>query len=372
MRKLLLTLIAGMAITIVVAACGSDDGEEGTGAGERASITLGISPFQDTLLPVVAEEKGWFGDVRLDVELKELGWDAIMPAVASGAVDVAINNTTGVISIANRQPDAVYWYGWNPFTEGAALMGRKGGDLRTLEQFEREGMSEEQARRAAVEQLAGKTIVTTLSSDMGKAVNSALASVGMTRDDVEIVDQNPDQGLAAFLSGTGDAYLGGIPQRTRLVKEGMPIILSGPDLAPPPINGFVTTKEYAEGNRDALLRLMNVMFRVVRYCDARTDQCGRIVIERLNRSTGGEVTVDDFEAFWQKLENYAGNAAEVQDSILSPRGYAYWRETWDTDNEYLVEQEEAIPEPVDGGEHFWGDRVQKAYVDKYGPDEKGY
>ena len=79
------------------------------GASERASapsttIVLGISPFQDTLLPIVAEKKGWFKQEGLNVKLKTLGWNAIMPTVASGGVDVAINNTTGVVSVANRSP----------------------------------------------------------------------------------------------------------------------------------------------------------------------------------------------------------------------------------------------------------------------------
>ncbi len=73
--------------------------------GEPTKIKLGISPFQDTMLPIIGEEKGWFDEAGLDVELTTLGWDAVMPAVASGAVDVAVNNTTGVVSVASRAPE---------------------------------------------------------------------------------------------------------------------------------------------------------------------------------------------------------------------------------------------------------------------------
>lgn len=372
-----LGLLSLCVAALVPAACGgSEERKSGAGATNAGNaggtITLGISPFQDTLLPLVAERKGWFREANLDVKIKTLGWEAIMPAVASGAVDVAINNTTGVISVANREPEVIYWYGWNPFTEGAALIGSKDGSLKTVEQFQKDGLSADEAVRKGLEQLRGKTIVTTLSSDMGKAVNSALESVGMTRDDVKIVDLNPDQGLAAFLSGrTGDAYLGGVPQRTKAVKEGFPVIASGPQLAPPPINGFVTTKSFAQANQEQMLSLMNVMFKTIQYCNDKTEDCASIIVGELNKTTGGGLTNADFTAFWQKIENYAANPQEVQKAILDPSGYAYWKKTWDGDNDYLVKQEKTIPSPVGADDHFWGERIQKAYLKRYGADGSG-
>jgi len=340
-------------------------------AQDTTPIKLGISPFQDTMLPIIAEKKGWFADSGLDVELSTLGWDAIMPAVASGAVDVAINNTTGVVSVASRAPDVIYWYGWNPFTEGSALMGRPDVGLKTVDELVASGVSYEDARAQAFEQLKGKTIVTTMATDMGKQVTAALESVGVDIKDVTIVDMNPDQGLAAFLSGTGDVYLGGIPQRTRATADGMIVVASGPDLAPPPINGFVTTGTFANAHEDAMLALMNVMFRIVRYCNDNTAECGQIITDELNAQTGAQLTVDGFTSFWQVFENYAGNAAEVQNIILSPDGYSYWKKTWDGDNAFFKASGD-ITEDVDPAVHFWGDKVQQLYVNKYGADETGY
>jgi ABC-type nitrate/sulfonate/bicarbonate transport system substrate-binding protein len=339
--------------------------------GELTKIRLGISPFQDTMLPIIAQEKGWFEEAGLDVELSTLGWDAVMPAVASGSVDVAINNTTGVVSVADRAPNVIYWYGWNPFTEGSALMGRPDIGLVTVDGLVEEGVPYEEARTQVFEQLKDLTVVTTMATDMGKQVTAAAESVGVDMDEIDVVDMNPDQGLAAFLSGTGDVYLGGIPQRTRATAEGMIVVASGPDLAPPPINGFVTTSDFATANEDAMLALMNVMFRIVRYCNENTAECGEIITEELNAQTGAELTVDGFVDFWQVFENYAGNASEVEEIILSEDGYSYWKDTWDGDNEFFKASGD-ITEDVDPADHFWGERVQEAYVEKYGADETGY
>jgi NitT/TauT family transport system substrate-binding protein len=213
--------------------------------------------------------------------------------------------------------------------------------------------------------------VTTMATDMGKQAVSALESVGLSQDDVKIVDMNPDQGLAAFLSGTGDAYLGGIPQRTRATAEGMEVLVSGPDLAPPPINGLVTTNEYAEQNEEQLLKLVNVFHRIVRYCDANTADCGKIITAQLNRDTGADLTVEGFVDFWQNFELYAPNAAATKEMILDESGVAYWKRTWDSDNEFLTESD-AISEPVPSEDHFLVEETWHKYVDEYGADESGF
>lgn len=366
-----LGLAAGIALTIASAGVVTA-ADPSTPAVEVTTIRLGISPFQDTMLPIVAEQKGWFDEAGLKVEMTTLGWDAVMSTVASGGVDVAINNTTGVVSVANRAPEIVYWYGWNPFTQGSALMVRPDVGLKTLEELEAGGLSHADARAAAFKQLAGHSVITTLASDMGKQVRAALSSVDLTDADVTLIDMDPDQGLAAFLAGASDAYLGGIPQRQRATDEGMLVLASGPDLAPPPINGFVTTTTYADANEDALLRLMNVMFRTIRYCNAETADCGGIITTAINERTGAQLTVDDFTNFWQNFELYAGNASEVQDMILDPDGVAYWQSTWDGDNAYLFDETKQIPAVVDPALHFLGEQTQQKYIDRYGADETDY
>lgn len=365
--SILLTLLAG---------CGATDGggaptDQASAETELTHLTVGISPFQDTYLPIIGQEKGWFAEVGLDVELTSLAWNAITPAIISGDVDLAINNTTGVVSVANADPDVVYAYGWNPFTEGSALMIRPDGGLQSIDALEAELGDHAEARTAMIESLAGKTIVTTLSTDMGKQINDALTSIGMSEDAVTFVDMDPDAGLAAFLSGTGDAYLGGVPQRAKALEEGMEIGLAGPDLAAPPINGVLAKRDFVENNTDTLLAFINVMHRIVRYCDAETDACGTTITDRLNEETAAGLTLDGFKGYWQNIELYAGNAAQAEEMILNEDGVAYWKTTWDSDNAYLVGTG-AIPAEVPAESNFLMQSVWEQYVAAYGADETGY
>ncbi|UED87543.1 ABC transporter substrate-binding protein [Streptomyces profundus] len=370
MRKKSIAVAApALALVVALAGCGSSDDD--TAEDGLTTIDVGISPFQDTYLPIIGQEMGWFEEAGLKVELRSLAWNAAMPALISGDVDIAVNNTTGVVSVANADPNVVYAYGWNPFTEGSALMIRPGGDLETVDALEEQFGDRDEARTAMIESLAGKTIVTTLSTDMGKQITDALTSVGMDDSDVDFVDMDPDGGLAAFLSGTGDAYLGGVPQRGTALEQGMEIGLAGPDLAAPPINGAVTTRSFVTEEEDALLAFIDVMHRIVRYCDAETAACGETITDRLNAETAAGLTVEGFEEQWQNIELYAPNATAAQEMILDEEGVSYWRDTWDSDNAYLVETD-SIPAEVEADSNFLMPQVWQAYVDAYGADQTDY
>ncbi len=365
-RRLLILLALGLVLIVGLPPVSST-------AQPIVKVRFGVSPFQDTLLPIVGQAKGWYKAEGLDVEFKILGWTEVQEALAAGAVDVAINNISSTVATHERWPQFVYYYGFNIFTAGAALLGRP-GKMKSTEQIQKEkGIPRAAAVKLAIQQLKGKTVVTAGNTDMEQAVVGAAFRAGMDwRKDFKIVDMNPDEGLAAFLTGTGDAYLGGIPQRTRAVKEGMIVIASGPDLAPPPLNGIVTTKAYAQKNQETLLRLVHVWFRIVRFVDANKADGAKIVLDTLNKQTGAQMTVNDFTSFWNKLENYPRNAGEVERDILSPNGYAYWKRRFDDCNWYFHTVKDVIKKDVDPRDAMLLHQTQAAYVKKYGKNEQGY
>jgi ABC-type nitrate/sulfonate/bicarbonate transport system substrate-binding protein len=210
-------------------------------------------------------------------------------------------------------------------------------------------------------------VVTTGNTDMEQAVLSAATSAGLDfTTDFEIVDLNPDEGLAAFLSGTGEFYLGGIPQRTRATQEGMKAIVTGAELAPPPINGIITTPEYAAENEEVMVKLLHVWFRIVNYVEENTEEAAGIVLGILNEQTGANMTVDNFTEFWQNYEHYPLTPEQIQEDILDPEGYAYWRARWDATNDYFVNVSGTLEEPVDPEGVFLMEEAQAAYLEAYG------
>jgi NitT/TauT family transport system substrate-binding protein len=314
-------------------------------------VRFGVSPFQDTLIPLLGQNKGWYKEEGLEVEFRILGWTEVQEALSSAAsdrVDIAINNETAVVATNHRNRELVYVYGFNIFDAGFALMGRPNGPARPIDAFLRQGTDSREAIRRTAAQLRGLSVITTANTDMEQGVAAAAARGGLdfTRD-IRIINLNPDEGLAAFLAGEGDLFIGGLPQRFRAKREGMIEILTGLDLGPVPINGVVSTKPFVEKNQQTIFKVLKVWFRSVQYINNNIDSGASIIIDILNRNSAARFTVDDFKAMWNKLESFPPTPAAVAQDILNPSGRSYWKNRWDDCNTYLYHVKGVIPRPVD-------------------------
>lgn len=350
-RKFALAAAGGAAL-LTLQACGRRRGASGL-----VPVSVGISPFQDTLLPIFGVEKGWYAEAGLDPTFRILGWTEVQEALSSSAtnrIDVGINNISSVVATYHRNPDLCYLYGFNTFDNGFALLGRPNGRVRPLSAFLQPGVPREEAVRQTAAQLRGRTVVTTSNTDMEQGVAAAARRGGLDfRRDVRIVNLPPDEGLAAFLSGTGDAYIGGVPQRTRGVREGLVEVLTGVDIGPAPINGYVGTKRFWEDSPDTVVKLVQVWFRIVTYINENLDEGARAIVDVLNRNAASGFTVDDFKSAWNNVEHYMASAEEVERNILSESGPNYWRRRWDDCNLYFHDVLRSIPEPVNPSDAFY-------------------
>jgi NitT/TauT family transport system substrate-binding protein len=331
-----------------------------------AKVRLSVAPFQDTLLPIIGEKKGWYKEAGLDVEIKLLPWYSGQEALAAGSVDIGMGNISSVIGAHHNSPQNVYAYGFDIFDNGFAIMIRKNSGMKPASAFQTATMSAEQAARAAILQLRGKSVITTAHTDMEQVVSYAVHAAGMEMyKDVKIIDIEPDEGLAAFLRGTGDAYLGGIPQRARALKEGHLELVSGPLLGPAEINGLVTTKTYLTEHREEVVKLLNVIFRIIDYTNHNLDDSAQIIAAELNKNTAAKFTVEDFKKYWNNYEHYMASPEDSQQQVLNSASPVYWKRRWDDTNSYFLNVAKSIPAPVDPADAFYMESVQQSYIQKF-------
>lgn len=334
------------------------------------SIQFGISAFPDTYMPYLGKIKGWYQEEGVEVEFKILGWTEIQPALSTNSdsgIDLGINNISSVIATHHKNPEIIYYYGFNTFDNGFSLMARPNGSIKPLEFFLSQSDSREEAIQKTGSQLRNKTIVTTANTDMEQGV-AAVAAKGFLKfsEDLTIIDLDPENGLAAFISGTGDAYIGGIPQRNKADRLGMISVITGTDLGPAPINGIVTTKKFASTNQENLLKILKVWFRIVQYTNDNLDEVASIMVSELNSKTGSSITEEDFKKFWDNYEHYPANLDEINQNILSPQGNNYWKSRWDDCNNYFFRIKNSIPNPVDSDSAFYMIDVQNKLISLLG------
>jgi ABC-type nitrate/sulfonate/bicarbonate transport system substrate-binding protein len=334
-------------------------------------LNIATSPYQDTLIMWLGQKEGWYKQACLNVSFTNTSWSSILSVLSSGTANMAWYNTTGVVATYHQDPRLVYLYPFNIFDQGAAMMARPSAHLTSYAQFRAKGLSSDKAIKAVVNELKGKTVIIAENQDTGEDLTMLLRRQHKPSNWVKTINLGQAPGLAAFLRGTGDAYIGGIPQRQTLINAKYQTLLAGSDLTPPPLNGFVTTRGFWNANKPAILSLMHVMFMNIRYTQAHTASVGSYISHLYDSQTGGSLTQANFVDFFQHWEHYPLNAAQAQAFELSPHGYAYWKTIWKEDNTYLVDLTKSVPSGAPTSA-FLGKEFQKLYVKKYGAKETGW
>jgi len=361
MKSNKIRLVYGLCIivAIIISGCAKKQVESNA----EKKIVFGVSPFPDTMMPMLGKIKGWYKEEGLDVEFKILGWTEVQEALSSNSdnkIDIGINNISSVIATHSKNPELIYYYGFNTFDNGFAFMIRADGKIKPLRYYIDKGLSRKEAIVECAKQLKGKIVITTGNTDMEQGVSAFSRKGGLDFEkDIKIIDINPDEGLAAFLQGTGDAYIGGIPQRTKAASEGMIEMITGSDLGPAPINGIVTTKKFAAEHEEALLKILKVWFKIVNYTDGNLDEVSKIMTDELNKNTAAGVSSQQFKIFWNNYEHYPISPKAVDDDILSQNGKNYWKNRWDDCNLYFYNIKHSIDAPVDPKDAFYMISVQE-------------
>jgi hypothetical protein len=130
----------------------------------------------------------------------------------------------------------------------------------------------------------------------------------------------------------------------------------------------VTTQRFASNNRETLLKLIKVWFRIVNYVNSNIDEGGAIIADELKSRTETRLTVDEFKRIWNTVEHYPASAADVEADILSQRGRNYWKSRWISCNYYYIKIVGSISDQVPPDNIFIMPEIHREYVERFGND----
>src|ERR1700745_975162 len=221
-------VIAAVAAMTAITGCGgSGSGSASTSAGGSATgsggassaaletVRIGLQPDFDYMLFPVAHQLGLDHQQGLDFQVSY--FDQVGPevqAMARGSVDVVSSCHACDFAYYKSLPtlrDAFI----TDQVKGFIVVGRHGAP--SYEQLVASGQSPESARAAVYSYLKGKTF------DIDKAtfaalLNAMLQYAGLPASAVKVHDYASDATAAtAFLSGSGDFFMGALPQEAKLL-----------------------------------------------------------------------------------------------------------------------------------------------------------
>jgi len=150
----------------------------------------------------VGIDKGYFAEEGLEIDPKVFSapGDGMAP-VMNGDLDIHFTTLDVVVKAADKDPNAVKI----PFLVDAS----RGADAFIAK-----------TAYATVKDLKGKKVAVTIGECNELLLISALTSVGMKEEDVDIVNMNPDDAGTAFASGSVDAAVTWEPWITKATSGG--------------------------------------------------------------------------------------------------------------------------------------------------------
>jgi NitT/TauT family transport system substrate-binding protein len=310
------------------------------------AVRYGITPYQDSALPVVAEKKGWYREDGITVELVPLEWGDAITALSSGSIDVVIYNLNSFLApyenAAKKSPKPIFYAPLYLF-KGQAIMVHAQAGFQTFVPATGSGDASSEVARIAA-QLKGKRIALTKGTELEQIVLAALEKAGLKESEVTIIHASPADSLAGFLANDVDAFAAGLTERTEARRRGAVELLTQADVMLPVIDGLVTTEEFAAKNRDMLDKLVLNWFKTVRYIGEDIPKNSEEIREYLRTTASTRYSPDEYAIAWT-FNVFPANAQEA-DNLFNKKGsIANWKTSWDYISKFLMDQKKisAVP-----------------------------
>lgn len=340
-RRFAFTVLSGLAIALAIST-------HTLGQTPQKIVRIGITPFQDTVLPVVADRLGWYKESGYQVQFVDVGWTEVSLGLASGSFDVVLypfdSTQASWPALKSAGKELVFYAPLYAFN-GAAIMVRGNANYQTLASLG--GMTQAevaQRTREVVRQLKGRKVGITEGTIAEKVVRDALTKAEMPISDVELVNARYEDNLAAFLAGRLDAFVGGVTERVRARQAGAVELLVGAAVSEPGIVGWVTTTSYAEKNPEVMQSLIDNFFRIVLHMTEDPKGRAALATDYLKGKASVEYTPDEY-AYALSFQYFPRTREEAVKAFLNQDSPYYWKANWEHHSDFLVKTGK-IKEPV--------------------------
>lgn len=369
--RFLIVSIAALLLAVGFAGTACGDGDDsgtpdaGATAGEQEleTVRIAITPFFEYQPWVIAHERGLDREQGLNFEFTNVT-KIEDPAIAlrRGEIDVGPSCHTCTLNFLKELPELRDWMPTNQF-KGFIVVGRK-GQTDTFDELQ-ESVGPEQAKERLLRSFEGKTFVLH-AAVLRPLLDSALSQAGLTADDVKIIDFPTDaQGGLAYIGGTGDYYMGSLPQEAKMLY-GSPdefVNVGGHDLLGPAAvfySTMIANESWLAENHDTAMKLLAVWYRTMKYLDERPEEILPRFTELMNERTASNFTEEQVGFIVTTLEDFMTlERAKLQ--TYNASSDLYWQRSVD---EY-VSKAETLPDDFSVGkylpnEEFFDNFLQEA------------
>lgn len=335
------------AALLILAACSSDSIEEGnneTGKQsgseslDKVTVLLDWAWWPGHVPFIVAQEKGFYEDVGLEVELQQ--------GQGSGTTAVAVGQGTHDLGHINQMSTARSISEGVPITAIATLQ-QKGAT--SLVGFEEMNLKNP-------EDVKGLRIGSTPSGSDAQLLPAFLSASGISLDEVEVVNMQGDAKIGALFNNTVDVisgdiyyYEGALAERERNSSS----ILFGDYGANSIGFGFIANNKYLEKEPEKVRLFLEATYKAYEYTYDNLDESIDLFIDKVDLADSHEFIKQNLISLRELY--YSDNTKDKQ---LGWNSEENWKETLD-----LLEEFGGMKEQK---------QIDKYFTNEYLPEDKNY
>jgi NitT/TauT family transport system substrate-binding protein len=218
-------------------------------AQESLTVRLDFLPWGVHAGMHLAQEKGWFEEEGLEVEIQDgRGSGNTLQLVNAGQVDVG-QIQLGLLPQARQEgAELTSFAGWLRRTDLAVLVDRGSG-------------------LTQIEDLEGKSLSVFAASPWAPFIDAFLAAGGLDQDSVEVLFVDPSALWGTYTAGRADGLMSTVSSAVPVAEKSRPsdIILVSEAGIFFPSYGLVARQETLQNRKDALQKLVRVQQRAWEY-----------------------------------------------------------------------------------------------------------
>lgn len=205
--KVLCLVLSVVFITGAFASCSSDESKNELGNTDKVNLAIMRTGF--TLPLYYATQQGYFEELGLDVDVQYFdNGPQINEAIASGDIDIAgIGQMPSITGAIANKSKVVAWMEDDEYSIQAYA--RNDSDIVKAGKGNIEGYAD---IYGTAETWKGKEIICAKGTSSHYGLLATLNALGLSENDIKIINMEGAQGATAFASGTGDIFFGFDPQ----------------------------------------------------------------------------------------------------------------------------------------------------------------
>lgn len=321
---------------------------------ELPVVRIGTTPYPMYAIWAIAEELGIDQDFGVDINLVTCTSTAngATLMVGSNDIDMSASCISEHLACVETANNIVNFNVIGDFT-GFFFVAKEDnmeswGEL--LESYDGDVAA---AKEARLNELKGKTF--NCIPQRKAMIMDTIQQVGLTEDDITFAFFADDAKAAnALLTGSGDIYIGSLPQQKALLKQDGFINIGGTEILGASglwYDTMMTTEEYITDNFDTCLNTMAVYFATVNTFYKDPEAVAPIAAEYLTETSGSEYTIEDWLDMQTNYDIFQTLEA-AQEAFYNPDSERYWKVSADAQLAQLV-SDGALTNPSDT-EYYYG------------------